>query len=374
MHRRRLPRGLIAWTFGGALAGATSPAVASPPADALDVAQEPLPLVVEVRGLDPDQLRRALALRVASREVLLWGSGLETPHAYALVEYTAPSLRVSLIQPNGDAYDRTVDTIEEQPLRSAAVELATLVDAIGEGTLAPSRTDVEQPEPEPKPEPEPDPGPEREPEPEPGPEPEPRSEPEPEPESEPPLFSIGLSLAPTVGIGLAPADGPAFMGAGTSAGVLLGMRSGALFGLEARVLGRSTSDFRVTRARFGATAGYRWQRRSFDLVTFGRLFVEPWWLRRSGETALLVYQDEEVSHQPLLGGGIRLSPGVVLGRQGDTRLRARVGATLDLDASVIPDQGGRSLLLSVQTEDGTIPLARLGGAELGLGLDVTLWF
>ncbi|MGH1348574.1 MAG: hypothetical protein ACRBN8_43915 [Nannocystales bacterium] len=365
-----MPGRLIAAALGLWLASVATTAIARKPTGAQTPASTPLPLVVEVRGLDKAELRQALALRMRGRDVALWGHASQEPFAYALVDYAEPTLRVTLIQPNGHAYDRTVDNIDEQPLRSAAVELATLVDAVGEGTLTPTRQDVEQPEPETGPEPKPEPEPQTKP----SPEPKPKPVSEPDADNTKPGLSIGLSLSPVVGIGLAPADGPAFLGAGSSVGVLLGTGSGALFGAQARVLGRAASGFRIIRARFGFAGGYRWQRGALEFVTLGRVFVEPWWLRRDGDAAPLVHEDEPVSRQPLLGGGVRLSPGVLLDQGWDARVRGRLGALVDLDASVIPDDGGRSLILSAQTESGSTPFARLGGVELALGLDFTLWF
>ncbi len=137
------------------------------------------PLVIDVRGLDEDQLRSALALRLSTRAVSLWAEAPTPPGAsYALVDYAAPKLRVTLIQPGGDAYDRTLESVHEQPLRTAAVELTTLIDAVGAGTVAPTRTDVPlRPSPNPNPSPSPSPNPSPSPSPSPNPSPSPSPSP-----------------------------------------------------------------------------------------------------------------------------------------------------------------------------------------------------
>lgn len=333
-------------------------------------------LMVDVRGeLDGAALREALSLRLPAREVVLRDtSPAFTGASYALLEYTAPTLRMTLIQPNGDAFDRTFEAADDQLLRTAAVELTTLLDAVGVGHVTPDRTDVPVPEPAPEPqEPQPEEPeePEAEPE-EPEAEPEPDSEPEPKlEEPEPEQIAFGVSAVPLVGLGIAPTRGSAFLGPGLAIDFLLTAPGGAVFGLEARVLGRREQEFRLTRARFGVVGGYRLRRGAFELVTLGRLFVEPWWLRQEGNSVPLVDAAAEASSRPpLLGLGVRAAPGVVFGEQ----QRLRLGAVVDIDASLVPDAGGRSVVLSTEPPTGTDPFARLGGAELGLGVDFTVWF
>ncbi len=183
-----------------------------------------------------------------------------------------------------------------------------------------------------------------------------------------------MTIAPTVGLGLAPSSGPSFLGGGGNLGVLVGLRPRAVVGMEARVLGTSSSGFQILRTRVAALGGLRLRKRSFELLALGRVFVEPWWVRSGGNAAPLLRGSELAARRPLLGAGLRMSPGVLLQtRQAQTPL-LHLGARIDVDGSLVPDQGGRSVLLSAETATGATPFARLGGIELALGLDLTLWF
>lgn len=344
---------------------------------------EETPLALETRGLDADALQQALELRMQHRSVSRWETGDE-PRVYVLVEYAPPTLRITVIQPNGDAYDRTLERVDEQPLRTAAVTLATLLDAVGTGAVAPSRTQVPQPQgqppstvPEPPPSAEPEPEPESESEPEPLPAeehvPEPVLEVQPEAPPRPRArrLDVGVSLGPTATLGLFPSEN-AFAGGGVSLGLLLATQAGAVFGTEGRFLGLSSGPFRLYRTRFSALAGYRYRKRVFDLLAAGRVFVEPWWLRRGRHATALQHEGTAVTRRPLFGGGLRVSPGMSFGDTEDVEVR--VGATFDLDVGVVPHESGRSVVLSQAGPNGTTPFARLGGAELSLGLDATVWF
>jgi hypothetical protein len=348
-------------------------AVAAEPASAEQPVETPKPLVVDVVGLDDASVREALALRLGDRPLLDANDPRpDVPIAYAIVRHEARQLRLTLILADGNAYDRDVDDVPGQSARAAAGALVTLLHAVETGSVEPTRTDVPIPEPvveTPKPEPAPAPPPA--PKAEPPPPPKPPSKPKPEP----PIVELGPTITPFVGLGIAPTGpAPALTGAGGSIALDVRARSGGAASIEVRAIGRTAAGLGLVRTRFALGGGYVLRRGAFELPILARVFVEPWWLRSNGANAPLVYGSSSASYLPLLGAGLRLSPGVLIEPRREGQPSIHVGARIDIDGSFVPHDGAHSVRIAVEQPGGITHAARLGGLELGLGLDITFWF
>ena len=351
-------------------------AVAAAPVSVEAPIETPKPLVVDVVGLDDASVREALALRLGDRPLLGASDPRpDVPIAYAVVRSEPPRLRLTLILADGNAYDRDVDDVPGQSARAAAGALVTLLHAVETGSVEPTRTDVPIPEPvveEPKPAKEPEPPP---PPPPPPPPKQPEPTPAPPPKPEPPILELGPTITPLVGLGLAPTGpAPALVGAGGSIALDMRARSGAAGTIEVRAIGRTAAGLGLVRTRFAIGGGYVLRRGAFELPILARVFVEPWWLRSNGANAPLVYGTTAASYRPLLGAGLRLSPGVLVEPRRVGQPSLHIGARIDVDGSFVPHDGAHSVRIAVEQPGGITHAARLGGLELGLGVDITFWF
>lgn len=281
----------------------------------------------------------------------------EGMHAYVEVRpSSAGRWELIVIFADGRAWFRPIESEPDEAARTAASALANLLAAIEEDAIAPDAEDVALPlEPKPEPEPEPDP----EPRPEPEPEPEPAVAPQPEPPPERPLV---LELGPRLGaqsmLGLDPSAGHrAFAG---ELGLDLRLPSGLMLATELRVAGWRVDAATLLRMRAGLGLGYGVRSGRFDMPIVLQAQLEPWWVRDAGLPAGL-------DAPPLLGGGLRLAPGV---RVSLGKLALRVGARVQLDVMGEP-LGGRVPV--VRREPGSAALFHVGGVELALGLELGLW-
>lgn len=319
--------------------------------------QAPPPLVVEVVGLEASTLEEELRLRLPDRVVL--GAGRPRPAvpiAYAIVRRRADRIELTLIMPGGHAYDHTFPGVEGQSERVAASGLAALLDSIAGGEATPSRTEVEIPEPPPA-------------------EPStPAAEPRPAAPGAPTL-ELGPFAGPVLGLGLAPRSGASLvLGIGAVLGLDLKPRRGPLVTLELRLLQRAAAGLGLWRLRVAPGVGYRWRRGPFELPLSAHVLVEPWWLRQDGERAPLVRDDQQARRPPLLGAMVRASPGVFVPTSGARLHGVRLGARVELGGGLVPDRGARTVEIGTETSTGREPRLRLGGLELGVGLELGLWF
>jgi hypothetical protein len=368
----------LAVAGGTASAHAGAQPSAEAPVHEATAVQGPSPLVVEVVDLPAAQVLDELRLRLPAREITMHDAPRpEPPLSYAIVRRDPAGLRMTLITPGGAAYDRDVQDVPDQSVRAAAGALATMIDSVESGRVAPTRTEVPiPPPPEPKPEPEPEPAPNLATEPEPPTRvPAPIHAPEPA-EDPPPAAELALTLSPGVALGLAPrTDAPALLGGGGSLGIDVRMRSGAMAVVDARGLGRTSEGLGLVRMRIAAGGGYAWRRGAFELPIAAFVSVEPWWLRRNRSAAPLLREGSSQSERPLIGGGLRIAPGLFVARHRAHLPSVRVGARAELSGSFVSDAGARTAEILVEDSAGaTTSAARLGGLELWLGLDVAIWF
>ncbi|PCC71318.1 hypothetical protein SAMN02745121_00858 [Nannocystis exedens] len=322
--------------------------------------------LVRVEGVEFADLERALRVRLPSLalaqqgEELPAGDGLR---AFVDLRRTSPTqVQVALILADGRAYFRAVDTAGEPPARPVAAALALLIAAIEDDSVAPDQRDVPVPpaiaEPPPvqsdvpkdiisKTCPEVLPCPRL-----------------PSPPAPPP--------APALELGLVRYDGASFgldqplagvRGAVFGLGLDLRWRRGAIAAVEVRAAVAPVDRHTLARVRVAAGAGFGVRVRAFELPIVGLVGVE-WWGLTGGEVTVA-----RAGARPLVGGGLRLSPGFWL------RLPAvavRAGARAELWASGEPGPDGpRKPLLA---RPGEPALAAVGGVELNVGLELAVWF
>lgn len=319
-------------------------------------------IVIEAEGMDARALTDALRLRLAGRTFLdVNAPRPERGVAYVHVDRVPPAtIRLTLVDSTGQAYDRTLDHEPDQAVRVAAATLATLITSIEAGGVTPDRHDAAIPEPQTRPEPTSEPEVER-------PEPE-VAEPPP-----PPTGWLGLSGAGLVVLGAVPTTEAGSLGGGGAAlrGAYRSNR-GALAVVDVRVLHREHRGLDGTRVRLAAGGGwaFRWSRFEFPIT--GEVSVEPWWVRRTGSVIELDVAGAPARRRPLLGLHIGLEPGWRLALPGDYAVR--IGPRLGVGGSFVPEGGARTARIDVVLPgQAPQPALRLGGLEVELGASVTIW-
>jgi hypothetical protein len=324
---------------------------------------------LSIAGTPPDAFASALALRLPGVELVGHdqsvgpSTGLDvfvdvratTPHTFA----------ITIVAADGRAFDRTIDTdpaaTSDDVTRLLASHVGNLVAGIEAGTVEADRRDVPMPPPEPAPAPVcpkcPEPPP-------------PQTAPQaPEP-LVPPRIEIGMhaQLGAILGLG-APTDTDRFSAWGGDLGLRLRAKNGLVALVEARVVGRETAyEQRLVRTRVGLGIGYAWRGAHVEIETLALATVEPWTLRSEGARA--TFEDDR-RIRPLLGGALRFVPGLLV--QPSPRVRMRVGPKIELAfSSAIGDEGE---VIQLVVDDGTrdVPIGRLAGLELDLGVELVLW-
>lgn len=346
---------------------------AGPPAAPTPALNQPVPrasprftaLVLRNEGIALDDLPTALALRLPDLPIVR-----ESPQDGSFVfvairsdPATPVRHQIGVITSDGAAYYREVDTGADPPARVLASVLANLLVSIAEGRVQPDRTDVAIPpsDTEPNPDPKPEPKPKPKPEPKPPP-PRPPIKSVPKTIPQPPRWEYGPSLAGALTLALPPEPfASPLAAAGGSLGLDARHRRGLLLGLEFRGLGRAATGHGLARLRIAVMAGYALRRGRFELPIALGLSGEPWWL------------DGDI-FRPLYGALLRTSPGIYLAQDRGPLRGLRVGPRIELAGSFIVDNGPHIAGISQQGDSARTPLFRLGGLELSLGLELTLWF
>lgn len=329
----------------------------SPEATTIDAA------LIRGEGVDLPEVERALRVRLPSLQ--LFEQGMDLPEgsglrAFVDLRQLSPTqVQVAVILSDGRAYFRTVDTEAAAPARPVAGALALLIAAIEDDSVAPDQRDVpvppaiaaapEQPVPEVRECPAPAPCP--------------KPPPPPAP-PEPPAFELAPVLRGGATFGLGPPVS-GLRGAMFGVGLDLRWRAGALVGVDVQTLAGRVERLPLHRVRVAVGAGYALRRGAFELPIVGMLGVEWWGVRGDGE---LDRRGPGGASRPLVGGGLRLSPGF-WARIGPLALRA--GARVELWASGEPGPGGpRQPVVARPNEPA---LAAIGGPELSLALELSLW-
>ncbi len=280
----------------------------------------------------------------------------------------AAPVEITLILSDGRAYVRRSAVLGDDRARALAIAIANLLGAVADEEVPPDRTDVEIPTDvtdEPLTE-----EPPRDPEPAP---PTTVAADPPRPPPPPPPWELGLHGGAGVLVGLAPQERrtrPAAAG-----GLRLSLRApiGVAVGLSLRFSGQSSAGHRLTRIRVGADVGYVGRVRAFEWGAGLGPTIEPWLVTSAGDKSTLG-RTSSGGATVLFGGAAFVSLGyrIALPRSGPLS-SLRIGATTELATSVLASGASARVLLPSASGDPQV-LFSLGGLELSVVVDVTLWF
>jgi hypothetical protein len=330
--------------------------------------------ILRAEGFDDlPELERAIRLRLPA--LTLVPAGQPAPaaedgslRAFIELRRQGDQVELTLILADGRAYLRTLEVDADAPARPAASALANLVAGIEDDSVTPDKEHVALPpalvaEPAPV---------------EPISKPVPKASPAAPPAVAPapalPRWELGPLLRFGGAFGLTPPR-PGVRGAGPAVALEARAPSGLLLALDLQWTTRAVDRYHLQRVRVGVGVGYALRRGGFELPAALLVGIEPWWL--GDGTGRVALASPSGRPGPLLGLGLRLSPGFIapLGTRG---ARLRVGARVELWASGQADAGLRRPELRLPpTGPGpvmmTTPSASLGGLELQLGLEVGVW-
>lgn len=355
-------------------------AAPSAPPDVVPQRAEPStiqPLVLHVPAADLEPLRDALANRLPTVSVhphraavldALRGHDL----LYAeLVPTTEREVRLVVILEDGRSFERTFTVDEVDRVHSIATTLANTIAAIREERIEPTRTDAEIPAADPEPVDPPQPEPIAPP-PKPV-EPTVRAPVERAPQPPPPVRRYELGLAPYGGllVGLGP-HGMATSQGGGGLDVDVRFPIGVLLCVGARYATRQLDGARIHRTAVTLGTGYALRRAAFELRLAGAFVIEPWLVTDRG-TAKTVREREGRRATPLLGAVVSASPGWYWRKREQSPVALRLGMRALLQFSALTS-GGMANVRLLEGNEPARSIARLGGAELMLGLDAAFWF
>lgn len=334
---------------------------------------------IAAEGLDAAALELEIAMRVPELHIAPLDATPSTSSEYIYIQARHESgrlHRIALIFSDGRAYYERIDVGEAgSPERVLASSIASLLVSIDAGAVEPDAVGVSAPvelapaQPDTAPAPREAPPP-SEPEPD-APEP---STAAPADDSPQPRLELGLRLGLHQ---LSAAGGPVFadrhLGWYGGVGVELRSARGLFAALELQPGGARAGDYRLTRLPIGAQLGYAWRGARLELVVAAGVSLTPWLVTANGQAEPVTRLDSgREGRPPLLSFGVRVSPGYLVPLERSGPLTAlRVGPRLGLGGGfVLGDPPRVAGLVSPRADD----LFRLGGIELDLGLELTLWF
>lgn len=335
-------------------------------------AAQPCDLAIHSEQLDYARFEAVASVRLAGLRLRVASQAGDPScrgqlHAHVeLREQTPGRWELSLITSDGRAWYRSVDADADEAPRVLASLLANLLAAIADASVEADARDVSLPdelrEPHDRAESEPEPDAQA-----PAEISEPRAIPAPDPaavQPRPILLELGPRLAGTTLIGLAPGAG--WRGAGGGLGLDLRLPDALAFGLDVRALTVAAAGVSLTRVRVALGLGFISRlpagQSTFELPVMISGILEPWFVRRSG--ALVPF-----AQPPMIGGGIRVAPGLLFG--GEDRIRVRLGLAIGLEIAVEAAAGALTPALSLAQLSA--PILRAGGVELSAGLELGVW-
>ncbi len=324
------------------------------------------PIVIQHLGLDVEGFTAALRLRLPTHPLIAVKGPRPKLFDFVIIDRVSPERTdISLITHEGAAYDRRIEVEEAQMVRTVASTLATLVSSIEAGDVLPDRTSVPIPPP-PQPQPQPPPAP--------------KATPKPTPVAPVPAPPPRLELSPTVDgaaiVGVAPQTGASSLAAGGGQlGIDARWRNGTVATLGVRAAGRAAGGLSLVRVRIAVGAGYAARWTNFELVSTAAATIEPWTVAQGSERARLELGRRAAATYPLVGGLIRVSPGVRLVPRGRSEITLRLGARIEAAGSFVTQDGARTADVGAERTTGVrTPLLRAGGFELAIGFELAAWF
>jgi hypothetical protein len=181
----------------------------------------------------------------------------------------------------------------------------------------------------------------------------------------PPGWELGPTLAAGTLLSLAPPfHGRRVAGTGAALGFDARHRGGAQLALAIRLLGVRDDEVVLRRLRIAAGAGYGLRRGKFDFPFVAMISIEPWFAHHAGNQA-------KFPGSFLLGGYLRLVPGLRIEPARSSVSSVRLGARIDLGGSFALDDGAKVVGVN-DFEDRA--LFRLGGLELMAGIELGISF
>jgi hypothetical protein len=342
---------------------ATTPAPESVPIEVPSLA------FVAVEGLDAGALEAEITLRMPELRVSpLDGTSPTEPYLYIQARREAGKVhRIAIIFSDGRAFYEHLDVGDAgSPERVLASAIANLLFSIESGAVEPDQHGVETPldERAAQPQPEPEPNPEAEPTP---------IEPELEPPNRDPALELGMTLGLGQATGLgAPRFADAHLGWFGALELSLRTRGGLFAALEFRPGGSSSDAYRLTRLHTGLGLGYAWRGPHVEFVIATTASVGAWLVSSEGRAEPVTHIDSgTVGRPPLLGFGLRLSPGYRVELQRGSLRALRVGPRIEAGGGFVTSSPPR--VAGLQSRAGE-ELFRLGGVELYAGIELALWF
>ena len=333
-----------------------------------------LPKLTFVASLDLDREAFAseLSLRMPELELSNLDSappGREFVYIQARRE-TERIHRVAIILSDGRAYYEHIDVGEAgSPERVLASAIANLLFSIESGEVEPDERDVRAP-----------PAGESAEALEPEPAEAPATEPQLKDSADAPAstalpapleLGLGLGLSQATALG-APMFANRHLGWFGGLGLELRTVRGLFASAELRPGGARVGDYGLTRIGVGLGLGVAWRVRQLELVAALTATVTPWFVASEGEVeAVTKIDDGARGRPPLLNFGARFSPGYRIELEDRGPLRSlRLGPHLGLSGGFVTSAPPR--VAGLQAPGGR-ELFRLGGVELDLGFELTLW-
>lgn len=336
---------------------------------------------------DYDALSNELRARWPNAEILEYGTEAFDKvggRPFVYLEVTGERLgdapmSITLITSDGRAYLRRVTPKDTERARILAVASANLLAAVADEDVPPDREQAVVPLPTPEVpdappvEPPPDTPPKTTPPKQTPPKPTPPKPPREEP-PRPPLpperdvWQLGLDPGAALAIGLAPRSGRRSPSFGGDLRIHARAPIGLAFGGETRVLLDGEGEYRLVRTRLVPQVGWVGRVQRIEWAALVGPTFEPWRVLRDGNPQPLG-SEKRKGRSMLYGAAVHGAVGYRVRLRTAWPSSLRIGVHVDLAASA-RGTGSAATLLSQNRER----LFALGGLELGLGLDLALWF
>jgi hypothetical protein len=148
------------------------------------------------------------------------------------------------------------------------------------------------------------------------------------------------------------------------------MPLGLAFGGETRVLFDGNGGYGLVRVRFVPAIGWVGRTQRLEFVALVGPSIEPWRVLRNGRKQTLSRDSSRDGFSQLYGAALHGALGYRVRLRGAWPSSLRIGVHVDLAASAM----GKGHAVRVRESRDRPALFALGGLDLGVGLDLALWF